>query len=226
MRRNLAGATALAVSLAPAVGWATYAAVAWLGYGRLGVDRRPDTLLDRFMPAYEVTERHELRVAAPASLTYAAAREFDLMDSPVIAALFRGRELMMGASHEATSLRLRELTECFGWRVLAEEPGREIVLGTVTKPWEPNVVFHGVAPERFAQFDEPGYAQIAWTLAAEPIDERTSVVRTLTRVRTTDSAARARFRRYWAVFSPGIALIRRAALRSVRREAERRVRAG
>ena len=39
---------------------------------------------------------------------------------------------------------------------------------------------------------------------------------------TTDAAARARFRRYWAALSPGILLIRWAMLRRLRAEAERR----
>jgi hypothetical protein len=40
-------------------------------------------------------------------------------------------------------------------------------------------------------------------------------------VSTTDATARRRFRRYWAVMSPGILLIRYEMLRLVRREAER-----
>jgi hypothetical protein len=35
-------------------------------------------------------------------------------------------------------------------------------------------------------------------------------------------AARAKFRRYWAVVSPGVGLIRRMMLEPVKREAERR----
>jgi hypothetical protein len=48
--------------------------------------------------------------------------------------------------------------------------------------------------------------------------------RTETRALATDATARARFRRYWAFASPGIALIRRLSLRPLRAEAERRAR--
>jgi hypothetical protein len=113
-----------------------------------------------------------------------------------------------------------------GWRPLAEEPGRELVMGAVTRPWRAHVVFEAVPPARFAAFARPGYAQIAWTIAAEPRGPDASIVRTVTRVRTTDTAARARFRRYWAIYSPGILLIRAAALRVVHAAAERRYRAG
>jgi hypothetical protein len=46
-----------------------------------------DPLLDRFMPAYEVVERHGVRVRASAEITLAAAREQDLLASPVIRAI-------------------------------------------------------------------------------------------------------------------------------------------
>ena len=40
-------------------------------------------------------------------------------------------------------------------------------------------------------------------------------------VTTTDPDARAKFRLYWAFLSPGVVLIRRAALGMVKKEAER-----
>jgi hypothetical protein len=76
--------------------------------------------------------------------------------------------------------------------------------------------------EAFRAFDAPGYVKIAWTLRADPLGESESVFRTETRVVTTDAAARARFRWYWARFSPGIVLIRHLLLRPLKREAERR----
>jgi len=105
--------------------------------------------------------------------------------------------------------------------VLAQIPGREVVMGAVTKPWEPNVVFRPLRPDEFADFDEPGYVKIVWTLRSDPISAIESMARTDTRVITTDPGARARFRLYWAFLSPGILLIRRVALAMVKEEAER-----
>lgn len=213
-------------AVAVVVGWAGYALVAWLGYGRIQVDRRPDVLLDRFMPNYEIAERHESRVAAPATVTYAAACAFDLQQSPIIREIFRGREILLRAPHENQPLPTQLLAQTLrlGWGVLAEEPGHELVMGAVTRPWESQVTFHAVPPEQFASFTAPGYAQIVWTLSADRIDEHTSLFRTITRVRTTSADAREKFRRYWSIYSPGILLIRSEALRVVRSEAERRYR--
>jgi hypothetical protein len=108
-----------------------------------------------------------------------------------------------------------------GWRVLAEEPGRHLVMGAVTQPWKADVQFRGLPPEEFLAFNEPGYAKIAWTLTVEPTNPTASVFRTQTRVTTTDAESRKRFRWYWTLVSPGVLVIRREMLRLVRREAER-----
>jgi len=108
-----------------------------------------------------------------------------------------------------------------GWRVLVEEPGHELVMGAVTQPWQANVVFRGLPPEEFAEFSEPGYVKIVWCFAVESLGPDRSRFRTETRVVTTDSDSRSRFRRYWSVVSPGVLLIRYETLRLVKHEAER-----
>jgi hypothetical protein len=208
-----------------AAAYATYAGVTWLRYGRASASKdETDELLDEFMATYDVVDRHRTHVAAPADVTFAAACEIELQDSPLVRAIFKGRELLLGSMpDEGERPRgLVALTESLGWGVLAEVPGREIVMGAVTRPWEPNVVFRAVPSEEFRDFNEPGYVKIAWTLKAEPVDDEQSVFRTETRAIATDVAARVRFRRYWSFLSPGIILIRRAMLSSLRAEAERR----
>jgi hypothetical protein len=216
---RLAGLTAGAAVLG-----AGYVATTWYRYGRPKARGPSDPLLDRFMPVYEVAERHETPVRAPASVTYAAARALDLDESPLIRGIFAGRSLLMGSTAPAKAKQESFLEEVrrLGWGILAEEQGRELVMGAITEPWEADVKFTSVPPTDFASFDEPGYAKIVWTLAVEPLGVDRSVFRTETRVATTDPASRARFRRYWAIFSPGILLIRRETLRLVKRAAEGR----
>jgi hypothetical protein len=180
------------------------------------------------MPTYEIVERHHVRVAAPSEITFAASCEIDLRQSALVNAIFKGRELILGSEPDA-SARPRGLlawAKTLGWGVLAEAPGREIVLGGVTQPWKADPVFRALPSDEFAAFREPDYVKIAWTLRADPIGASESMARTETRAAATDPVARARFRRYWSAFSPGIVLIRRAVLRLVKAEAERRVRRG
>ncbi len=225
-RRISAGMKAFATGAAAVgLGWAGYAALAWSRYGRVVPREGGDMLLDRFMPKYEVGERHQIRVAAPAPLTWQAASNLDLGRSPLVRAIFHGRELLMGARPVArTKRRFLDEVQALGWGVLADEPGHRMIFGAATRPWEAEVRFRALEPETFAAFAEPGYAKIAWTIAVEPRGSALSVFRTETRVATTDPDSRRRFRRYWSVFSPGILLIRYEMLRVVRADAERRAR--
>jgi hypothetical protein len=200
-----------------------YAGVTWYRYGKVARSGRRDPLVDGFMPKYEVREVHQTRVDAPAEVTFGVAYDLDLRRSTIVRAIFTGRELLMGGERSKGEHAGGFLTEvlALGWCILAEEPGRELVIGTVTQPWKVNVEFLGLLPDAFAAFKEPGYAKIIWTFAVKPQGEKASLFSTETRVVTTDPESRSRFRRYWSVFSPGILLIRYETLRLVRREAER-----
>jgi len=138
-------------------------------------------------------------------------------------AIFRGRDLMLRATPPARERNLALVDEMLsiGWGVLEEIPGRQIVLGAVTQPCQANGVFRALPPASYAAFDSAGYVKLVVTLAVDSLGPRESVFRTETRALATDAASRAKFRRYWSVFSPGILLIRSEALKLVRREAER-----
>lgn len=225
--RRLMRAMAAGVGLAVGA-YGVYAGVAWYRYGRIATPSpdEQDELLDRFMPVYDVVERHHIRVAAPAALTLQAGKEQDLFGSVVVRAIFKARDTVLRSTPDDRQQPRELLTamQSLGWGVLADLPGREIVMGAVTKPWEANVTFRAVPPDEFASFSEPGFVKIAWTLRADPVGDSGSVFRTETRAVATDSTARTQFRRYWTLTSPGIALIRRLSLNPLRREAERRAR--
>jgi hypothetical protein len=209
--------------------YAALVGVAWLRYGRAATAHGPeaDPLLDRFMPQYEVVERHHIRVFAPADATLAVAAETSLEQSPIVHAIFKARELLLGSTpgsrpHPAGLLAQMQ---SIGWGKLAERPGREIVMGAVTQPWLANVVFRPLPPDDFVDFNEPDFVKIVWTLRADAVSADETIFRTETRVATTGAAARKKFRWYWARFSPGIIVIRYAMLDALKREAERRARA-
>ena len=174
------------------------------------------------MPDYEVVERHQIRVCAPAPVTLAAAREQNLFELPLVRAIFRdaswcsARRPASAFSRAAFWYRGQSLG--WGGSLIFR---REVVVGAITKPWEPNVRFRGVAARRVRGICQPGYVKIARTWRADTLDETVSIFRTETRAIATDPVARARFRRYWALARPGIAMIRRLSLRPLKHEAER-----
>ena len=108
-----------------------------------------------------------------------------------------------------------------GFGVLAEDAGREIVIGAYCEPWRQDVVFRPLPPEEFAAFDEPGFVKIAVSLAAEPLGADSSRFVTRTRAVATDAEARRKFRRYWSRMSAGIILIRWFFLPLLKKQVER-----
>jgi hypothetical protein len=226
-KRSGLGLVGAAAFVAAAYG--VYVCRTWLRYGRRlrpPGNQEADPLLDRFMPEYEVVERHSSPVRAPAEVTLAAACNMDFEGSRLVRTIFKGRELLLRARPSGKTLPrgLVAKTKALGWGVLAEVPGREIVMGAVTQPWAANVVFRAFAPEKFASFQEPGYVKIVWTLRADPVTATKSLFRTETRVLPCGPVARSKFRKYWSFLSPGIILIRLAMLGSLKREVERRAR--
>ena len=204
------------------LGWLISAAVSWLRFGRAHSCEAGDPLLDRFIPVCDVNEVHETTVDAPAANTYSSALALDFQESAIVRAIFRGREILLRSRETKPTERIPFVRQAvaMGWGLLAEVPERQMIFGAITKPWEADVRFRPLPPEEFASFDSAGWVKIVWTLAVDSVSPTRSRFRTVTRVLTTDANARARFRRYWAVFSPGILIIRREALRLVRRRAE------
>jgi hypothetical protein len=122
---------------------------------------------------------------------------------PIVRMLFRLRGLGRAATRDAPVF---EQLLAVGFRVVAEND-REVVVGLVGRPWR----FRGGLRSGvdFLSFDEPGYAKMAMSFAADGTELTTE-----TRVLLTDAAARRRFRVYWIVVRPFSGLVRRAWLRA------------
>ena len=104
-------------------GYVAYVALTWARYGRVRPPSRDeeDRLLDRFMPAYYIVDRHRTRVEAPAVVTLAIARDMELFQLPVVRAIVRGRELVLRAGpHDRQRPRgLLAEAQSLGWGVPA-----------------------------------------------------------------------------------------------------------
>ena len=214
--------------VAAGVIYAALVADAWLRYGRVrSTDALgADALLDRFMPAFEVVERHRIRVRARAEITFLTAYGLNLQDLRIVRVLFRLRAWLLGAGPQREPARIGLVAQmkAVGWAVLEEVPDREIVMGAVAQPWMAEVVFLPVAPDEFASFNDPGFVKIAWTLRAERAGDTASYFLTETRAIATDASARRHFRWYWARFSIGVRAIRWLMLWTVKSTAQRRAR--
>lgn len=178
-------------------------------------------LLDAAMPRWDEADRHAISVAAPAERTYLAVRRVDLAASPIARALLAIRNLpaLARGRRVPASLTLDDAVRA-GFVVLAEEPGREIVLGVAGRFWTLSGGRTAIRRDQFAGHAEPGTAKAAISFRVDPDGPERCRVVTETRVLCADADARRSFRRYWRLVRPGSALIRRAALARIKRDAE------
>ena len=167
------------------------------------------TALDEVLPEYHFRERHSIRVEAPPERVFAAVREVTLAEMPLARLLMRARGMHAGTGRPV----LEEAMRTFA--VLADEPGRELVIGSVGRPWLPRGGHHREGTADFRAFADPGYAKMAMNFRLEG-----PLLTTETRVLLTDAASRRRFRAYWLAIRPFSGLIRRFWLRAIRRRAE------
>jgi hypothetical protein len=206
---------------AAALAYGGVAARTWLRYGEPGVQ----SPLARFLPNAEIREVHQADVHAPADVAFDVARKVDIGQSPIVRAIFTARAWFMGAaSADSPPEPFLDQILRIGWGVLEETPHREIVLGAVCKPWEADVKFRAIPVQEFAAFSEPENVKIVWNLKTEPIDDDNARVVIDTIAAATGPESRRRFRKYWALVSPGVSLIRMESLRLMKSDAEREFR--
>ena len=179
-------------------------------------------MLDDFLPAYDVHEVHSIGTSASPAAAMEAIRALTPLEVPVLVALMAVRSIPTLLNRRRPSLRGR-LLDGFrrgGFVDLRESPD-ELVFGGVGRFWQPAGGLRRIDAADFRDFAEPGFAKAAFNFQVERIDDGRTIVRTETRIATTDEHARRRFGRYWRVIHPGSALIRIAWLRAIRRRAER-----
>ncbi|HYL10687.1 MAG TPA: hypothetical protein VEU31_08110 [Candidatus Acidoferrales bacterium] len=107
-----------------------------------------------------------------------------------------------------------------GFLLLAEEPDREVVLGTAVAAPPGFRPSHRPTPEDFKNVRQPGFVLAAMNFRFEDDGPGVTLVTTETRIFATSTPARRRFQMYWRVIYPGSALIRRMWLRAIKKRAE------
>jgi len=183
----------------------------------------PASRLDEYMPAYQFSEVHRIRVNASPARVYRAIKEVtadDIRFFRVLTAIRRfgrrGPESILNAPERLPILDVATRTT---FVTLADDPAREIVVGTVVMAPPNTLAGPPRTPEAYRAVTGPGFALATMNFLIVPNDSESTILSTETRVHATDGAAQRRFARYWRLIYPGSALIRRSWLRAIRRRA-------
>jgi len=188
------------------------------------------TQLDQFAPVYQFSEFHSIGIAAPREQVYRALESVTADEIVLFRALTwlrrfgrPGPESILNPPQHVPVLDVASRTS---FLVLAEEPNREIVLGTLVAA--PRRWHHSAKPTPdsfkalFVTANTPGFASATMNFRIEDVGPMACTLTTETRVYATDASTRRRFARYWRVIYPGSAFIRRMWLRAIARRAEAR----
>lgn len=177
---------------------------------------------ERFITRYDVRERFETTIRAPAEVVMEVAAAWDMRAPFLVRSIFWLREKVLGGSTTPRRKQgLLDEAKALGWGILAEEPGRVVVFGARCQPWRARVEFTAIAPAEFEAYAEPDQVKIVWTLEAAELASGATRFAQETRAVATDAVARAEFLRYWRWARFGIVSIRLLLLPAIRRAAER-----
>ncbi|HKF42794.1 MAG TPA: hypothetical protein VKG01_06830 [Thermoanaerobaculia bacterium] len=181
--------------------------------------------LDAVLPEFQFHEFHETRVRATPEEVFQAIRPVTAPEIRFFRVLTWLRSPHLGGAAPSIlappeERPVLETALRTGFLLLAEEPGREIVFGTVLCRRPPGGTA-ALTPAAFAALSDPGYCKAAMNFRVVPEGGGFVKLTTETRILALGDSARRRFAAYWRLIYPGSALIRREWLDAIRRRAER-----
>jgi hypothetical protein len=174
----------------------------------------PRTRLDEFAPVYQFSEFHAVDIAAPKDRVDAAIRAVQPEEIRFFKTLTRIRTLGKSMAPEG-----RPILESFtagAFLVLADDPGREIVIGRGGDARGRRVL----VAEEFKAFHPAPLVKIVMNFRIQEVDATHCLLTTETRVYAAGMHVLRGFATYWRMIYPGSALIRRMWLRAIKLRAE------
>lgn len=178
--------------------------------------------LDALVPEYQFAEFHEARVQGTPGTVYRAVRAVTADEIRAFRTLTwirsprlpwqKRRESIMHPGRQP----ILDVATRSGFVWLADEPGREAVVGAVVC-CEPTRLANAQA---FRHLTRPGVAKAAMSFRIEYLGAGDCRVTTETRVTATDPLTRRRFGLYWAFIYPGSSLLRHGWLEAIKKRAE------
>jgi hypothetical protein len=182
------------------------------------------TKLDEFAPVYQFSESYSIQIDASKERVYEAIHQVTAGDIKLLRTLTWirrfGRAAPPGILKPTQNEPFLDAILRSGFLLLADEPDREIVVGTLVRApvgWRSS---KKPTADDFKALKAPGFALASMNFLIQEAGPDRCVVTTDTRVFATDPSARRKFGEYWRVIYPGSALIRRTWLQAIKKRAE------
>jgi len=182
------------------------------------------SLMDKFLPNYQFSERHHTMVRCGPGELLDAVQSFEPPHDRVGDIFMFVRQLPARLLHRAAPLRSPppEPFTPANFVPLGRDGDREIVGGLVGRFWRPDFGLVRVdGPSEFLAFKGPCTAKLAIGFCAEQVGDITRLT-SETRVHCPDRYSFMMFLPYWLLIRPFSGILRRRALEAIRRFAEAR----
>jgi hypothetical protein len=194
-------------------------------------------LLDKYLPKYDFTEVHSIKIQSSPDAAYNAMKDVTLGEiSGVVRLLFSLRELpetvvgrkdAMGGFSSGKPLMSQMIGN--GFVKIDELVPHEIVFGMIVpgsigRVWKKSseLNFTPTTPQEFFAFKNPDFLWVVANFMVQDLDTPgTVILSTESRTMGLSPQARKNFTPYWRIIRPWSGLIRRMMLRGARRRAEK-----
>ena len=189
-------------------------------------------LLDDWLPKYDFTEVHTIKIKSSPEAAYRAIKETTMAEiSGMVRLLFTLRQIpeKIAGRGNFKMHNQRPLIE-EGFTKLDEQVPRELVVGLIVpgligRVWHQSSrldIIEVADAQAYSCFCQPDYLKVVANMLVEDTAEPGVVkVRTESRTKGLSEKARKNFRPYWAIIRPWSGLIRRLWLKAIKRRAER-----
>ena len=169
-------------------------------------------LIDDFMPSFDFSETHDIKIRAEAGNVFRALNEVDFCESAIVRWLFRLRGL------PTEKITLREMQKV-RFETLGETANKEILLGLAGRFWTLMGDLKKVNSNNFREFNEKGFAKAVCNFSLDASGGETRLT-TETRIKCLDAESRRSFGFYWTFIQPFSGLIRKEMLKTIKKKAE------
>lgn len=170
--------------------------------------------IQNYLPNPRHVETNRIFVQALPDIAWQTARHFDMSTIPWVRLLFDVRTMFSPKTDHSndTSLGVDQIAQHGkGFIILFEDPGKEVIVGSVGQFWHLNIPFAHVKPEDFAAFIQPGWGKLAWAITVEPFMHGSTIAVEL-RTTATDEVSWQKLQTYYQVIGIGSRLIRQSVM--------------
>jgi hypothetical protein len=180
------------------------------------------SLIDKFLPRYQFSERHQATVRCRPGELLDVVQNFHPPKDRLGEIAMSARQLPARLMHWMAPSRVPPPSPFTfaNFTPLDRDGDREIIAGLVGKFWRPDFGLLAIkSPSEFLTCNPPKTAKLVIGFLAEQIGETTRLT-TETRVYCPDRYSLMMFTPYWFAIRPVSGLLRRRALGTIRRIAE------